>query len=173
MPTDEALLRTERMVLRRARVSDLGALHRVLSDARAMRYWSTAPHASVEETEQWLQSMIEAPSAESHDFVVELDGIVIGKAGCWRLPEIGFILHPDHWGRGLAGEALSAAIDSTFSAFAVPEIVADVDPRNSACLRLLLRIGFEQTGQAARTWLINDEWADSLYLALRRDRWRG
>ena len=108
MPGREPLLRTDRLVLRRARVSDLVPMHKVLSDERAMRYWSTAPHSSLEETERWLQNMVDAPEAESNDFVLELDGKVIGKAGCWRLPEIGFILHSDYWGLALAREALTA-----------------------------------------------------------------
>ncbi len=163
-------LRTERLVLRRAGPDDLGAIHAVLSDPRATRYWSTSAHESLEESEKWLRSMIESPPALSHDFVVELDGTVIGKAGCWRLPEIGIILHPDHWNQGLAREALQAAIRSTFASFPIDELKADVDPRNRASLRLLGRLGFEQTGHAERTTFTNDEWSDSLYLTLHRTR---
>ena len=170
---DEMRLRTERLVLRRAVIDDLGAMHRVLSDERAMRFWSTPPHSSQKETESWLRSMIDAPQAVSYDFVVELDGMVIGKAGCWRLPEIGFILHPEHWRRGLMREALRAVIESTFSNHPVPEIMADVDPRNIASLQLLRQLGFAQTGSAARTWFVNDVWCDSVYLALPRDAWVG
>jgi RimJ/RimL family protein N-acetyltransferase len=161
-------LRTERLVLRRARPDDGQALYRVLSDARAMRYWSTAPHRALAETEDWLAGMIDAPAESSNDFVVERDGVVNGKAGCWRLPELGFILHPDHWGCGLAGEALEAVIASTFLRFPVSALTADVDPRNLACLRLLDRLGFVRTGRAEKTWFVNGAWADSLYLALAR-----
>ena len=38
------MLKTERLVLRPARQSDLGDINAFMSDARAMRYWSTAPH---------------------------------------------------------------------------------------------------------------------------------
>ena len=30
------------------------------------------------------------------------------RPGLWRFPEIGFILHPDYWGRGFAREALAS-----------------------------------------------------------------
>ena len=86
----------------------------MLGNAQATRFWSTPPHASLEESREWLQSMIDAPAEASDDYVVEHEGRVIGKAGCWRLPEIGFILHPDYWGRGLAREALEAVIASAF-----------------------------------------------------------
>nr|WP_258558482.1 GNAT family N-acetyltransferase [Sphingomonas horti] len=156
------------MILRRARIDDLDAMNRVLSDPRAMRYWSTSAHSSLEETEGWLRAMIDAPPDQSNDFILEIGGRVVGKAGCWRLPEIGFILHPDYWGHGLAREALSAVIESTFARFPVQELTADVDPRNQACLRLLRHLGFRETGRAGRTWFVNNEWADSIYLALQR-----
>ena len=159
---------TERLVLRRARADDLAAMHEVLSDPRAMLYWSTPPHQSLDETRAWLDSMITDPPGERDDFIVEHDGRAIGKAGCWRLPEIGFILHPDFWGRGLAREALSAVVPRLFERFPIQAITADVDPRNLACLALLKGLGFEETGREARTWLIGETWCDSIYLALPR-----
>ena len=159
---------TSRLVLRRARAEDLEAIHAVLADPRATLYWSTPPHADLDETRRWLDSMISAPADESDDFIVEHDGRVIGKAGCWRLPEIGYILHPDYWGRGLAREALEAILPRLFDRFAIPAVTADVDPRNAASLRLLRGLGFRQTGKAERTWCIDGEWSDSLYLSLDR-----
>ena len=44
------------------------------------------------------------------------------------------------------------------------ELTADVDPRNAASLALLRRHGFVETGRAAATWQIGDEWCDSIYL---------
>jgi len=64
-------------------------MHAVLSDASAMRYWSSPPHADREETRAWLERMIASPPETSDDFVVEFEGNVIGKAGCWKVPEIG------------------------------------------------------------------------------------
>ena len=161
-------IRTDRLVLRRARLGDLSALHAILSDPAAMRYWSTSPHRSPAETRDWLESMIAAPPEGSDDYVVEHEGRVIGKAGCWRLPEIGYILHPDYWGLGLAREALAAIIPLLFDRFPIPAITADVDPRNAASLALLRRLGFVQTGRAERTWLVGEEYCDSIYLALAR-----
>ena len=162
-------IRTERLLLRRAKWSDLEAMHAVLSDARSMRYWSSLPHRNLHETREWLADMIDSPAELRDDYVVERDGEVIGKAGCWRLPEVGFILRSDCWGNGYGREALSAVIAALFSRHSIPAIIADVDPRNRACLCLLERLGFEETGRAERTWKIGEEWCDSIYLALTRN----
>jgi len=112
--TDEIV--TARLRLRRAGMDDLAAIHAVLSDAQAMRYWSTPPHATLEQSRVWLASMVAASPSESDDFLIEYEGRVIGKAGCWRMPEIGFVLHPDFWGKGLAHEAVGAAIEHVLAA---------------------------------------------------------
>jgi RimJ/RimL family protein N-acetyltransferase len=157
---------TERLVLRRARIDDLEAMHAVLSNRAAMRYWSSLPHERIEETREWLGNMIASDPGISDDFVVELEGRVIGKAGFYRLPEIGYILHPDHWGRGYATEALRAVIAHAFARHAIPAIKADIDPRNTASIRLLTKLGFVESGRASRTWHIGGEWCDSVYLTL-------
>ena len=159
---------TPRLRLRRARADDLDALHGLLSDERTMRYWSTAPHTDIEETRSWLAAMIGAPPDESDDFIVEHQGRVIGKAGCWRLPEVGFLLAPDFWGQGFGREAMRAVIDHVFAAHAVPALHADVDPNNAASLAVLTRLGFRETGRAERTFKIGEAWYDSVYLSLER-----
>jgi RimJ/RimL family protein N-acetyltransferase len=159
---------TPRLRLRRARESDVEAMHAVLSYPAAMRYWSSLPHTDLEQTREWLGGMIASPPELSEDFVVEFEGRVIGKAGCWRLPDVGYILHPDCWGRGLATEALGAIIAHVFATRPVEALTADVDPRNLGSLKLLARLGFVETHRAARTWLVGEEWCDSVYLALQR-----
>ncbi len=162
-------LLTPRLRLRRAQRDDLHDLAQVFAHPSAMRYWSTLPHVDVEQTRGWLDSMIAADPAESDDFVIECRGRVVGKAGCWRLPEIGFILHPAYWGQGLAREALSAVIAHLFDRHLIDALTADVDPRNEACLSLLARLGFGETHRASRTFLLGNEWCDSIYLSLPRE----
>lgn len=158
-------IRTERLLLRRARRGDLEPLHAMMSDPETMRYWSTPPHADLETTRAWLEGMIGAPRESSDDFIVERDGEVLGKLGAWRLPEVGYLIGRPHWGRGYATEALTAFAAHAF-AHRTDHLTADVDPRNAASLALLARVGFRETGRAARTWCVGGEWCDSIYLRL-------
>ena len=113
--------------------------------------------------------MIDSPPELSDDYVVTLDGKTIGKLGCWRLPEVGFILDPAAWGRGFAAEALTAFVDHR-RAKGGEELTADVDPGNVASIRLLKNAGFEETGRQQRTWEIGGNWFDSVYLRLDLQR---
>ncbi len=56
------MIRTRRLVLRRATWADLAAVHRVMSNPAAMRYWSRPEHETVEETRRWLDYMINPPA---------------------------------------------------------------------------------------------------------------
>lgn len=168
--TDRATtLETPRLLLRRARPDDLNAIHRIMSDDETMRFWSTPPHDNLDQTRSWLDKMIAADPAESDEFVIEKGDELIGKLGAWRIPEIGFFLARDHWGRGYAAEALDAfivyAADRLF-----PDLTADVDPLNSASLALLIRAGFRETGREAATYMVGDRVCDSVYLRLDLQR---
>ncbi len=167
------MIRTARLVLRPATLADVPAMHAVFSNGLAMRHWSTVPHTALAETEAWVTSMIEAERAgtSTDDCIVELDGKVIGKAGFWKEPELGFILHPDHHRRGLATEALTALLDRAFSVRLMARVVADVDPENHACLALLQRLGFREFNRAPRTFCRGGVWSDSVFLELASSRW--
>ena len=163
-------IRTPRLILRTARPDDLEAIHAVLSDPRATRWWSSPPHDTLEQTRVWLEAMM-ANGPDHPDFVIELDGRVVGKAGFYEMPDVGYILHPDVWGQGLAGEAVRAAVDHVFATRDVDTLKADVDPENAASIRLLERLGFVRTGFGERTWNVGGVWKDSFFYALsRRDQ---
>jgi RimJ/RimL family protein N-acetyltransferase len=167
------MIRAPRRELRPARRSDTEAMHAVFADARAMRDWDTLPATDIARTRRFVGALAGSAPPESDDFVVLRDGAVIGKAGCWRVPEVGLILHPEHWGCGLGTEALGAAVGHAFATLDVHRLTADVDPRNARMLRVLDRLGFAETGRAARTVRLGEQWCDSVYLALPRGRWEG
>lgn len=154
-----------RLVLRRAVMADVAAMHAIMSNPQAMRYWSTPPHTQLDDTERWMASMVDADPATGDDFIITLDGQLIGKLGAWRLPEVGFLIDPGHWGKGYGSEALAAFVERRRE-LGSTELTADVDPRNAPSLSLLHRAGFKETHRAKGTWQVGDELCDSVYLRL-------
>ena len=162
---DMETIDTARLVLRRFVATDAAAMHAVLADPEAMRFWSTRPHASLAESEAWVAgTMASVAAGRADEFAVLLDGRLIGKVGLWQADEIGLIFAPEVWGRGFAREA-AAALLARADAAGRPRVTADVDPGNARVLRLLTGLGFTETGRAARTFCLDDQWADSIYLA--------
>lgn len=168
MTAPGVVLETPRLTLRPAKADDLDALHAVLSNPLATRWWSTPPHETLDQTRAWLDAMIASPPDLAEDFVVEFEGRVVGKAGFYRLPEIGFILHPDVQGRGLGLEAARAVIAHVFAVRALDVLTAEADPDNAASIALLTSLGFRAAGRTERT-----RQADSVWFALDRADFTG
>ncbi len=162
------VLKTERLLLRPFRTSDIEPLHNFFfSDPHATRYWSDT-HETLDQTRTFVEGTIAADPAKSCDFVIEMEGLPIGKAGMWQSPEIGFFVFPGLQRLGIARESLSAIIPHLFASYDMDALTADVDPRNDASIGLLRSLGFEETHRAERTMQIRGEWCDSIYFALQR-----
>ena len=161
------VLTTRRLTLRPLQRSDAGAIHRFMSDAEVMRYWSTPPHSDEAITVRWVDESVAAMHAGTGlEYVVADREQLVGRIGVFNADNIGYFFGRPYWGCGYATEALHAFIGFAFEHRAIAELHADIDPRNIASLRLLERLGFKQTGFAERTVEVNGEWCDSVYLKL-------
>lgn len=161
------MIETERLVLRAAQAEDAVPLFDVFGNADVMKYWSSAPHERVRETEALVAGIAEIADQNRY-FVIDHQGRAVGTAGFWKGQEIGFILHPDLWRQGYGSEILGALIRHGFDVLGFDRIIADVDPRNAASIGLLTKLGFEETSRAERTIQIGDDWFDSIYFVLPR-----
>ena len=157
---------TQRLLLRPPRPEDLADIHAIFADDEAMTYWSRGPHASLDETRAWIQPLLDDPAASPCDLFIEMEGRIVGKMGCWRIPEVGFILHRSVWGRGVAREGLLGLIQHMRGAGACDHLWADVDPRNSRSRALLEACGFRRAGFARNTIRTHLGWCDSDYFRL-------
>jgi [ribosomal protein S5]-alanine N-acetyltransferase len=165
----QIMIKTKRLLLRRARLDDAAQMHQILSNEAAMRYWSSPPHSELAQTQAWIADMVAAAQNASEDFIIEIDGQVAGKVGAYRLPEFGYILHPDFWGRGLATEAVHAFLHHVWQNRPdITKLTTDIDPRNNASVRLVEKLGFRETGRAERTFETHIGWCDSVYFAIDR-----
>ena len=108
------------------------------------------------------------------DFIICLkpDLKPIGKIGVWSGDEIGFLLSRSQWHKGLASEALNKILPYLFDERHLEAITADIDPRNEASLGILKKFGFVVERFQKNTLQVGDEWVDSVYLRLTKERWR-
>ena len=58
----------------------------------------------------------------------------------------------------------------TYRGRRIERVVADADPRNEACLGVLRKFGFKETGRAEKTFETHLGWCDSVYFELQRPR---
>lgn len=164
--TADPTIRTDRLILRRARPDDVEPLHAVYGDPACMRYWLSGPDTTLAATERRVTRQIEQDRLEY--FVFEQNGVAIGNGGHVEKGEIGYILRQDAWGRGFAREGMAAILAYLWTILDLPALRAEIDPRNLASVMVLTRLGFEICGYAQTNLLVGKEYVDSAYFILPR-----
>jgi RimJ/RimL family protein N-acetyltransferase len=77
----------------------------------------------------------------------------LGDCGLWPLEmrgpevELGYDLHPDVWGRGLATEAARATVRLALGPLGIDRVVAVVKPNHAASRRVLEKAGLTHAGE--------------------------
>jgi RimJ/RimL family protein N-acetyltransferase len=62
--------------------------------------------------------------------------------------EIGWTLHPDLWGLGLATEGATAATHAAFDALPNERVISLIHPRNDRSMAVATRLGMSRAGEA-------------------------
>ena len=130
-----------------------------LSDPEAMRYWSSTSAPDPREKRNLAALDGRCRPGDQRRFHRGTDGRLIGKLGCWRLPEIGFMSIREAWGQGFAGEALRAYLDRRRS----HRLTAGDQSRCRSAQRMLRCVCFSARASSKpagrqRTWHVGGEW---------------
>jgi ribosomal-protein-alanine N-acetyltransferase len=75
--------------------------------------------------------------------------------------EIGYMLHPNHWRKGILSEAIEKIIDYGLNVLNLHSIAANVNPNNAASIALLEKFGFKKEAHFTENWYYNDRFLDS------------
>ena len=100
--------------------------------------------------------------------------VMIGNAGFWRTDaanhraEVGYMLHPDYWRKGILSEALSAIIAFGFETVKFHSMCANINPKNDASRQLLLKNGFLKEAYFKQDYYFNGSFLDSEIYGLLR-----
>ena len=172
-------LSSPRLRLREVRDGDAAALFAIHGDARVMRYWSYPAWTELAQAEQKIADIQRQRREEDILIWAIADAtsdLLIGSSAVFYLnleqgrAEIGYSLHPDWQGHGLASEALQLVLGYAFNNLGLRRIEADIDPRNLPSCRLVERLGFVREGLLRERWHVNGELCDSaIYGLLRQD----
>jgi len=83
-----------------------------------------------------------------------------------RLAQIGYTIARQYWSQGYAQEAVRGLIDYAFGNFPIHRIIASVDPRNTASVRVLEKSGFVQEAHFRQSEWFKGAWADDAIYAV-------
>ncbi len=139
-------LRSERLVLRAMRESDLEPLTAYLSDFDVTKMLCSAPHPfSPEDGRRYLLQTMESDPNEHVHWAIEAEGQFCGYIKASYLtsqPGIGYWLGKTHWGKGLMSEAVLLVLTYLFQHRDLSAVQTGAFQCNPASLRVLQRFGF-------------------------------
>jgi RimJ/RimL family protein N-acetyltransferase len=118
-----------------------------------------------EDGKWWMLVITEAATG------VTLGDLAIHMTWGCRTAEIGYTLHPDHWRRGYATEAVGALVRFLFEDLGVTRIEGMMHPENRASAMVLERTGFLFEGRTRSSYWVRDEVSDDLLYGLTRPDW--
>ncbi|HTU29030.1 MAG TPA: GNAT family protein [Solirubrobacteraceae bacterium] len=179
----EEPVRTERLLLRTLQPGDADAIHAYRSLPEIARYVPFEP-MSPELIAERLQGFWARNRAggEGEGIVVGFErldtGELVGDLALMlvsdehRGGEIGWVLNPEHGGRGYATEAARAGLGLMFAA-GLHRVVARVDARNEPSLRLCHRLGMRREATLVANEWFKGEWTDEVDYALLEGEWAG
>lgn len=171
---------TNRLSLRWISVADVDAFYTIYSNPEVMRYWSTPPLPNREAASRLVSEIHEGFKRREllkWGIALRTDDTLIGSVTLFhpefthRRAEIGYALGRAYWGKGYMQETLKALLAYAFEVLELHRIEADVDPRNTASIRTLERLGFQREGYLRERWHVNGEIQDAFLYGLLRPDW--
>lgn len=149
-------LHTERLHLRKMKVSDSASLFNIWSDPEVTKFMNiirfTDENQAIEMI-HLLDELSQDNKAIRFSIIVQESNEIIGSCGYNFLDfenakaEIGYDLAKSHWGKGYATEAISSLLTHAFSSLKLNRMEAKVDPENVNSIRLLEKLNFTFEGK--------------------------
>jgi RimJ/RimL family protein N-acetyltransferase len=179
-------IRTERLLIRPFRESDIDAYLARRSDPDVARYQDWELPYSRERAERVVKHQMTLAGPEEGEWWMAIvcdpdSGVVFGDVGAelsWqgRTAEVGYTFAKEHWGRGYAVEAVEALVEHLFEVIEVTRVCGMLHPDNPASAMVLERTGFLFEGHTRSSFWVGDELSDDWIYGMTRpdwEKWRG
>lgn len=153
-------LETERLILREFTIDDLDAFASLMADPEVMRFSLSGPMKDVTQVKEHFQKRIlDHHTQYGHGLYATFykeDNCFIGGIGLMTQNidgeskvELGYRLHPQYWGKGLATEACVAVCKYAFTQLGMDELISIIDPKNTRSLEVAKRVGMKYLKDAS------------------------
>lgn len=174
------VLTTQRLCLRRKTANDIGDIFLLRTNDEAMKYLDKPKFQTLEEASAYFQ--------KTEDGIIHHDNIswaitmkdedrLIGDISFHRIDkthhraEIGYMLMPEHWRKGIVQEAVTAVIHYGFSVLNFHSIEAVINPQNAASAALLEKNGFVREAYYKENYHYNGHFLDSAVYSLLKSNY--
>ncbi len=173
--TNTPTLSSERLTLRKFRLSDAEAMYRnYASDERVTKFLVWTPYTDIAPVREYLSGVIRDYSAKPiHYWAIEYEHEVIGSISTIDMNtrrhscEIGYCLGYDYWNKGIMSEALSMIIKYLFEEGGMHRIAAKHDVENPASGKVMRKCNMTYEGRLCDHYCRHDgSYSDALVYSI-------
>ncbi len=145
------VLETERLLLVRFNREHFERMFQMRRDDDVMKYVERPRPQDISEMEIFFQQneeLIESQNGITWIVTLKDENLMAGNIGFWRMKkehhrgEIGYMLLPQYWNKGIMSEAMAAVLKYAFDEMKLHSIEADINPDNLASAGILEKHGF-------------------------------
>jgi ribosomal-protein-alanine N-acetyltransferase len=164
------ILVTERLVLRSLENEDVKEIFFLRTDERVLRFLDRPGITFKEEAAAYIQNihdLVNNSQAILWGITVKGDKKLIGTICFWHFEnenyraETGYVLHPDHQGKGIMQEAMSCILNYGFNIMKLHSVTANINPENTASKQLLIKCGFVKEACFKENFFYNGKFLDT------------
>ncbi len=172
-------LESENLLFRNFSLNDAKDIFLIRSNDEVMKFLDTNKYQLIQEAENLILSVHESyknKTGINWAIIGKTSNTFIGYFGFWRMmpehcrAEIGYALKPEFWGKGIMTETLRFMMNFGFSKMKLHSVEANVNPLNTASIKLLEKIGFKKEAYFRENFLFDNKFLDSvIYSLLEKD----
>ncbi|WP_282015210.1 GNAT family N-acetyltransferase [Marinifilum flexuosum] len=174
-------LETKRLVLEKLEMKHAEAFYSYRSDAETNKYQGWIPYA-LEDCQHFIKNRIAKKFNETGTWyqlaiVLHSTNEMIGDLGIHFIEgddqqiEIGCTINKEYHAKGYAKEAIIATMNHLFCELKKHRVIASVDPKNTASIKLMEKLGFRKEAHFKESILINERWVDDVIYAILASEW--
>jgi ribosomal-protein-alanine N-acetyltransferase len=165
-------LKTDRLLLRRIIHDDAPEIFFFRSNENILQFIGKEPATTLKDAQDYIHMIddgIEKNETIMWGIVLkENPSKLIGTICYWRLQkenyraEIGYLLHPDHWRKGIMKEAILEIIEYGFHSMKLHSIEARIHTDNTASAAILEATGFIKEGFLKEEFFSRGKFLDTI-----------
>jgi [ribosomal protein S5]-alanine N-acetyltransferase len=175
------VIETQRLLLRKPATEDAEDILSYLSDEAVVNHMGLVPFESIEDAMSeihWYESIRKEGSGIRWAITLKGSTRMVGSCGFLNMDEkhfraeVGYELSKDHWGKGIASEALEAIVRYGFKHYQLERIQALIEPENTSSQKLVEAKGFLREGLLRNYEYTNGKFDDLYMYSILKSEWR-
>ena len=168
-------LKTPRLILRRAEISDAEAMFKNwANDPEVTKYLTWQPHGNIEVTKNLLSSWVESYEKEDYyqwmivlkEIEEPIGSIMVSTVGRAQSAHIGYCIGKNWWHQGIMSETLRRVIDFLFDEVGYHRVESMHDSNNPNSGKVMAKCGMKYEGTLKMADRNNQGICDACYYGL-------